>query len=63
MCILYIYLTIPDHEFYRKNSEKDDIKINKIHYTISNHTGLALGNALTPISTRARLLSMVHGLI
>jgi hypothetical protein len=64
LIVFYIlYLTIPDNEFIRTNSENDNIKINIIHFTIKNHTGLALGNRLIPISTRARLLSMVHGLM
>tara|TARA_A100001015_G_C15030782_1_gene733117 strand:- start:2456 stop:2713 length:258 start_codon:yes stop_codon:yes gene_type:complete len=64
LIVFYIlYITIPDNEFIRTNSENDNTEINKIHFTIKNHTGLALGNRLIPISTRARLLSMVHGLM
>lgn len=56
----FLYLTIPDTEF--DNVSSHNCKMDRLVYTVSVHTGRS-NQKLLPVSTRAKILSMLHMLI
>ena len=54
----FLYLTIPDSEF--NNVTNDNCKIERLYYTVTNHIGIRENDSLKPLSTRAKILTMVQ---
>jgi len=57
----FLYLTIPDSEF--NNVTNDNCKIERLYYTVTNHIGIRENDSLKPLSTRAKILTMVQIII
>jgi len=54
----FLYLTIPDSEF--NNVTNENCKIERLYYTVTNHIGIRENDSLKPLSTRAKILTMVQ---
>lgn len=57
----FLYLTIPDSEF--NNVTNDNCKIERLYYTVTNHIGIRENDSLKPLSSRAKILTMVQIII
>jgi len=57
----FLYMTIPDQEF--DNVPVFNCRMERLYYTITNHIGIRESDSLKPLSTRAKMLTMIQIII
>ena len=57
----FLYNTIPDNEF--ENVTNQNCQLERLYFTVTNQIGIRECDSLKPISSRAKILTMVQILL